>query len=180
MQELLNNFPDFVLFGSATIFYVAVFIFIVLLFVSEVNENGWLSLISFGIFILLTSWQSNLNTFEHLITNLSLILYYILLGVPHSVLRTYFFGRKRKPKRLELLKDIDDASLDNKSRYETSLERYDKETYGALKGNVFRWWFLWPISFLTWVFSDLLRDVWDFVYDKTKKIFQTIVDAGMK
>jgi hypothetical protein len=95
MEEALSNFPQFVLWGSVTLFYVTTLIFIFLLFVSEVTENGWLALVSFGIFVFITSWQSNLEPLDHL-TNLQLIGYYIGIGLIHSVIRTFIFGRKRK------------------------------------------------------------------------------------
>ena len=183
MKEALSNFPEFVLFGSMTLFYITTLIFIFLLFVSEVTENGWLALISFGVFVFITTFQGNLEPLDHL-ANIQLVSYYIGIGLIHSLIRTYLYGRKRKPMRLEAIEAQNEWNekyrKDGEEPSTSKIEKFDSTTYDKLKGNVFRWWFLWPISLLTWIFSDLLRDFWNLLYDNTKKIFQAIVDAGMK
>lgn len=184
MDGLLNFLPEFVLFGSVTYFYILVTVFLIVLFASEVNENGWLALISFGVFAILTSW-SNLDIIEFFKVNLALVGYYVLIGLGHSMARTYLYGRKRKPERLAVIEEQNEwnekyRSDEGEMQSTSKIEMFDRTTYDKLKGNVFRWWFLWPVSLLTWVFSDLLRDVWDLIYDYTKKVFQAILDAGMK
>lgn len=187
MEQLLNNLAEFTLLGSVSLFYAFTIIFILLLFVSELQENGWIALWSFGIFIILMSWQSNLEPIELLTEDLYLIGYYIAIGLIHSLVRSYIYGRKRKPERLEAIATRDKWFEENPDKtpsgyyHDTNAVKiFDDTTYSKLKGNVFRWWFLWPISLLTWIFSDLLKDVFNFIYDKLKRIFQAVVDAGMK
>lgn len=165
MQELFNNFPEFVLFGTAVGFYIVTAIFIGVLFVSELTENGWLALISFVLFSLLTRWQGNFDITEYV--TLKLLGIYLVIGLGHSVIRTYFYGRKRGKEKLGLKEDS------------WQYVQFDDTTKIRLKRNVFRWWFLFPISFLTWVFSDLLRDTWNQLYDWTKRMFEYILNLGV-
>lgn len=170
MSELIKNFPEFLFMGSILGFYIFTAIFLFILFVSEVSENGWLALISFVVFSLALRIWGNFNIDE--ILTLKLITYYLVIGLVHSVIRTYFYGRKRGVKRKEVV-----------SRYiETDyhISDFDNQTINILKGNVFRWWFLFPISFLTWVFSDLLKDLWNQIYGLTKKSYIYVLNLGLK
>jgi membrane protein YdbS with pleckstrin-like domain len=72
MQEALNNFPEFLLFGSVFLFYTAVILFTMVLFISEITENGWTALWAFGIFMIVISIWSN---FEPLAINNQLYRY---------------------------------------------------------------------------------------------------------
>jgi len=183
MEKALSNIPEFVLFGSVTLFYIASLLFVFLLFVSEVTENGWLALISFAIFLLVTSWQSNLEPVDHLTANLALIGYYVGIGFIHSLIRTFIYGKKRKPERIGVIeeqKKWNDKFNESDEESTTKIDLFDDTTKRKLKGNVFRWWFLWPISLLTWIFSDLLSDVWGVVYKTFKKLFESILNLGMK
>lgn len=192
MESLLNNFPEFVLFGSVFLFYAATTLFIFLLFVSEATENGWLALASFGIFVLLTSVWSNLEPLDHL-TNWEILAAYVGFGFVHSLIRTFIYGKKRKPKRLEAIQkreewfdknpDADrdrDYSIDGIHHVANSIIYYDEVTKGKLKGNVFRWWFLWPVSLLTWIASDFIRDAWKIIYNFFKGLFESILNMAMK
>lgn len=167
MRELFNNLPEFIFMGSVIGFYIITLIFIIVLFISEVNENGWAALVSFIIFSLAMRFLGNFQIEEYV--TIKMIGVYIGVGLIHSVIRTYFYGRKRGLKRKEEL------VLNPNS----NMEYFDLKTINILKGSVFRWWFLFPISFLTWVFSDLLSDFWNTVYDLTKKSFEYILNLGI-
>jgi len=54
----------------------------------------------------------------------------------------------------------------------------DRKTH--LKGNVFRWWFLFPISLIDWVLSDLVKDVYNWTYKQLHKVYESILDFGLK
>lgn len=49
-----------------------------------------------------------------------------------------------------------------------------------LKEHVFRWWGLWPVSLLYWIFSDLLKDLYDVVYSKISVVYDKIFEFGKK
>jgi|TARA_R110000824_G_scaffold291588_4_gene480131 hypothetical protein len=171
MSELVNNFPEFIFMGSVLMFYFITAVFIVTLFISEVTENGWVALVSFTIFALATKFFGNFQITDYI--TFKLIGIYLLIGLVHSLIRTFFYGRKRefnKKRLLQLYGNNDKWKLTN----------YDDITKSDLKGNVFRWWFLFPVSLLTWIFSDLMRDLWNFLYKQFKKAFEYILDLGLK
>ncbi|MFK5282745.1 hypothetical protein ACI3PL_24580, partial [Lacticaseibacillus paracasei] len=75
---------------------------------------------------------------------------YLFLGFIFSLIRTYFKGKKLDTKQKE---------------------------YFELKEHVFRWWLMFPICLITWVFGDLLKDLYNFVYSKLSKVYQSIFNA---
>ena len=167
MDKLLSYLPEFLLWGSALYFWGATALFIFILFISEIKEDGWSGLVAFIAFIGLTHFCSNFDVFS--IITLKLILLYLGIGLVHSLVRTYLYGRKR---------GIEKKGKEFKDTFLSREEDFDNDTTDKLKGNVFRWWFLFPISFLTWVFSDLIKDVYNFIYSQFKIIFVKIVKAG--
>lgn len=79
------------------------------------------------------------------------VLIYLGLGFTYSVIRTYYYGRNSK-----------DSDI----------------TY--LKGNVFRWWLLFPISLLNWLATDLLVDLWNSLYAQLRGMFEYFFYLGRK
>lgn len=79
------------------------------------------------------------------------VLIYLGLGLIYAVIRTYFYGRNSSER------DI-----------------------AYLKGNVFRWWFIFPISLISWIVSDLCRDLWNWVYDLFQGMFEYFFKLGQK
>ena len=45
---------------------------------------------------------------------------------------------------------------------------------------VFRWWFLWPISLINWAISDLIKQLYNFVYDKLVHFYDEVFNLGLK
>lgn len=174
MEELLNNFPEFVFMGSVLWFYIITLTFIVVLFVSEVNENGYYALASFVIFSLVMRFWGNFDIMDYF--SFTLLGIYLGVGFIHSLLRTYFFGRKTLVYNGYLSSSVPASEKD----IEENIEGQIKNRKSKLKGNVFRWWFLFPISFLTWVFSDLLKDFFETIYSKLRKLYEYILDLGLK
>ena len=170
MSELVNNFPEFIFMGSVVMFYLITAVFIASLFISEVTENGWVALISFTIFAIVTKFFGNFEITDYV--TFKLIGIYLLIGLVHSLIRTFFYGRKRGLNKKKL------SELHGKDNWK--LTDYDDITKSCLKGNVLRWWFLFPVSLLTWIFSDLMRDLWNFLYKQFKKAFEYILDLGLK
>jgi hypothetical protein len=45
-----------------------------------------------------------------------------------------------------------------------------------LKGHVFRWWFLFPVSMITWFFGSVLKDVYDLIYSKLGGLYEKVLN----
>lgn len=161
------------LFGSMIWAIISVIVFLILLFSSDIKENGFVafsSLIIFG--VIYYFW----GTFQPILTILSwkIILFYFVIGLIYSIIRTFFKGRTLG----EEIKDLPDKRPNNYP-YDTKSSA-KKEFFDDLKGNVFRWWFMWPISFINWAISDLVKDTWNFIYSKMKKFYYFILELGVK
>lgn len=166
MDSVLSYLPEFLLWGSALYFWGATLLFIFILFVSEVKEDGLIGLIAFAVFVGITKFFSTFDILS--IITLKLILLYLGIGLGHSLLRTYLYGRKR---------GVEKKGKTFSDSYPTE-KHFDDDTVSKLKENVFRWWFLFPVSLLTWIFSDLLSDIYTFLYNRLKTVFVGILNAG--
>jgi hypothetical protein len=80
-----------------------------------------------------------------------LICSYLGIGLLYSFIKTYFFARKKGE---------------------------DGRKY--IKENVFRWWFLWPVSLINWILSDIIRDLYNLVYNKLSRLYDGIFNLGLK
>jgi hypothetical protein len=166
MDNVLKFLPEFILWGSALYFWGLTAIFLILLFLADIKENGYYAFVYFLVFAFITRQWGTFDVIE--IATWELVSLYFGIGLVHSLIRTYFFGRKEKG-----YVETDADKLDG-------INREVEYRKGKLKGNVFRWWFLWPVSLTTWVFSDLLKDVYNFVYDKLSKLYENVLELGLK
>lgn len=164
---IFSFLPEFLLFGSVLYFWLFVIIVAVILFNSEAKENWISAVVSFGLFVFVTQLFSTFDILSFI--TLKYVGIYFGIGVVYALIRTYIYGRKRAVEKSK--RNFDDNSY-------PSEERFDSDTRIRLKRNVFRWWFMFPISLLFWVFSDLLRDLYNVVYDKVKVLFIKILKAG--
>jgi len=156
MESILQFFGEFALFGAAIWFWIAVVAFVISLFTFDRQENGVGALFSFIIFSVVVYFWSNFDILGYI--NWLNIGLYFGVGFIYSLIRTYFLGRKIRSKS-------------------TGDIKYIKE---KLKGNVFRWWFLWPVSLLNWILSDLVEEVYNFIYSKLKNLYENILMMGVK
>lgn len=76
---------------------------------------------------------------------------YFLLGFMYTIARIFFEGRKG---------------------YKIEIKE--------LKEDIARWWILFPISLVVWIFSDLLEDVYNLIWRYLEKFFQYIYNLGNK
>jgi hypothetical protein len=83
--------------------------------------------------------------------NFKLIGIYLLIGLIYSFIKTYFYARKKGEDGREYIKE-----------------------------NVFRWWGLWPISLINWILSDIIRDLYNLIYDKLSNLYNGIFNLGLK
>ena len=172
MENSLNFLPEFLLFGSIVYFYLSILIFISILFWADIRENGFFALFAFLVFMVGMNYYSTFEPFRYITwTSVGL---YLGVGFIHSIIRTYFYGAsnplkyngyEHNPSEETVKKSIDDQ-IETKRSY--------------LKGNVFRWWFLFPISFINWAISDLVRDVYNFVYSKLQSLYEGVFNMGIK
>ena len=133
------------LFGSTLVLGIAVAVLFIALILSDINESGTLATVSFGVFVGLNYFWGNLPLLQ--IFTIYNILMYVFIGFIFALIRTYFKGRELTSK--------------------------DKRFYD-LRDSVLRWWFLFPISLINWVFGKLLVNVYNLLYDKTEKIFERL------
>ena len=166
----MNELLSFTLFGSVIAFWVVLLLFIIAVFASEHEKEGRLAFASLIIISGLYYFKSNFD-----LTNLidyQAITIYLIIGFLFALFRCYFYARKEKNRILKKYAEYTDI--------ESHLDSNKEETLNDLKGNVFRWWFMWPASFLYWVFSDLLSDLYQVIYDKVAFLFKKIIDIAYK
>jgi len=164
----------FILWGSAIWFWIISLTWIIILGFSEKDANGWWGLGATVIFaIILYSGNSNIEisfiTWENVIM-------YVAIGFVYSLFRTFLFGRKtRKKIKKEGIEKYNGYELSTTGSLEWELERKKDE----LKENFFRWWFMFPISLLYWIFSDLFVDLYNSIYSRIKGVINAIFDFGV-
>jgi hypothetical protein len=150
---MLTQLLTLTIFGSFIWFAILTFILIIAFFVSEKEELGYIATIAVIVYLLLNRFFGNVPILQFITwTN---VLSYLGLGFVYTVIRTYFYGRYAK-----------------ENGYSLNTLKSD------LSGNVFRWWFLFPISFIYWMVSDFIAQAWDVIYDLLSNGFEKIFTAG--
>ena len=76
---------------------------------------------------------------------------YLGIGLLYSFIKTYFYARKNGEKGRKYIKE-----------------------------NVFRWWFLWPVSLINWILSDIIKDLYNFLYNRLSDLYNEIFNLGLK
>ena len=152
MGHLFAGLLSLAIFGSFWWAAVLLGILVVLLFVSEVTENGFLAFAAVLAFVACNHVAGNLPLLGLVTwTNVGI---YFGVGLIFTLIRTYFYGRSQ------------------------AIKGYAKVDFDYLKGNVSRWWSIWPVSLLKWLCSDLLKDFWNWIYDKFGKWFEYVLQLG--
>jgi len=139
------EFITYTLFGSYIGMAIALLILFISFITSDVEENGYGAAVIAAIFLGLNYFWGNLPILE--IFTFRNIGIYLLLGFIFSLIRTYFKGRE--------------LSVDQKK-------------YFDLKDHVFRWIFLFPFSLITWLFSSLLIDLFDKLWNSVEIIYKKL------
>ena len=171
----MSAFLEFTLFGSVIWFWIISIIFIISLFISEIYEEGFSATLSFIIFCVLVQFWGNISIFSYF--NIKLISLYIILGFIYSLIRVYFKG-------IEFNNLIDKAKFkDSKINGPLSTPNFyencaikDKANF-KLKEHIFRWWGLWVISLTVWIFSDLFKNLWNFIYSRLEKFYLKVFNV---
>jgi len=149
MQDLLS----LTIFGSFLGFVLSTIALLVVFFWAEFEEQGLIAF--FGVIAYLTINHYWGNVPVNNLLSIPLIASYLGAGLIYAIFRTYFYGRSIAKK-------------------DTSLEKAIRN----LKGNVFRWWFIWPVSLISWLVSDFIVEAFEFTWDYIGSSFRKILAAG--
>ena len=168
MKELL----ELTLFGSVWIFWSFVFLALILYFVSEKHEDGRIGFVYSVVFVCCLFVDG--FDFSRINIDYFKILSYLGIGLLFAIIKSYFYGRYKNKEYISEIEGEKDEDADE------VLSRYKKESINDLKNNVFRWWFMWPVSLIYWSFSDLLSELYNFVYSKISKVFSYMFSLGFK
>lgn len=172
-MELLGVFATMTLFGGVLWFWLSVVVFLTICIASDVNENGFYAFGTLVVFVIVFNFWGDISPLLGFIT-VKNILMYIGVGFLYATLRTFVSSKKLK----KLLKTLPE---EKPSEYPYTTKQDAKNDFKKeLGGNVFRWWFMWVINALVWLFKDLIGMGWDYVYSKVKFYFNWIVDLGLK
>lgn len=144
----MENLINFSLFGSGIAFGIAIAVLLIVLWMADRTEDGWQATTGVGIFLVLNYFWGNFPVLSFI--SIKSVVIYLALGFLFSLLRTYFKGKE--------------------------LSAEDKK-YFKLKEHVFRWWFLFPVCAINWVFGKLFVDLYNLAYTKIGKIFERIFNA---
>jgi hypothetical protein len=169
----MSFFLTLTLFGAALWFWLSVLLFVIICFISDVKEEGYGATVALIAFSILLYFWGDLKPITSIFT-IQNGLIYLGIGLVFSTIRTFFSARQL----WETIKNLP-VTTERNSKYDT--QEYKKEKFiNELKGNVFRWWFMWPISMITWLVTDIVRDIWNYLYSKFKGFFEFIVELGIK
>lgn len=144
----MENLIPFTIFGSAIGFGIMIAIYLIGVFISDLEESGTSATVLTGILIGLIYFWGDVAFFE--IFNWKNIAMYLFLGKIFALVRTYFKGKE--------------------------LDANEKQ-YFDLRDNYLRWWFLFPFAAINWIFGRLLKDFGTFVYSKMGGVVEKIFNA---
>jgi len=166
----MDNLLTLTLFGSVVAFWSVILAFIIILFVCESTKSGvW----AFATFVVVTAgcyFYSNFKILEYI--SVAKVIIYLIIGLLFSLIRCYFYSRRIRNKIIA--KKLTDIAQND------ALKSAKTDIKDELQDNVFRWWFMWPASFLYWIFSDLFKDIYDQIYSLVASTYTAIVDSAFK
>lgn len=92
------------------------------------------------------------------------ILGYIVVGIVFSYLRFFFYAREYGKRMNERLKrDPSEHSKDREFRNRLS-------GYGSRVSLILKWIFHWPWSLVAWILTDLVRNLFDAIFDGVRGV----------
>lgn len=147
----MESLITFTLFGSGIAFGIILIALFLAFIASDLSETGEYAVVATLIFIGLNYFWGDFPLLS--ILTLKNILLYIFSGFIFSLIRTYFKGKE--------------------------LTESEKK-YFKLKDHVFRWWLLFPISAINWIFGRLLKDLYNWIYSKISKVYEKLFNINSK
>ncbi len=165
----MDTLLEFTLFGATVWLVLVTLTILTLLFVSESYNQGFVATAVFIIYVgLLYKWGSTGHIdISGMLTWLNL-LYYLIIGFLFALLRTYLYGVKEKRK----------YKKESNYAYNDNLKKFKDSLLTSLQGKVSRWWFMWPISALHYMFGTWLRDIWDWIWKHVSNMFKNLALKG--
>lgn len=170
MIETINELVVFTVFGSVAWFLILVAALIVALFASEYREEGGIGFVAVCVFVIVSSVWGTVPLMD-LITIPSVV-GYLVVGFSYSLARTYAKGKELGRKAT---KDYGNYSTKESESLEDFIKR-QKSSF-ELKSHVFRWWLMFPISMIHWVFGTLLKDAFSGVYARVEFLYKRLLNA---
>lgn len=181
----MNGLLALTLFGSTILFWLSALFFLIMCFVAESKENGFIATGTLIIVALLYHFWGDIKPILMYLTALNISIY-LAIGFVLATIRTFVEGRKLK-RRIKNLPINNEAGAklpgyQDKGRefYGDTQEREIIHFKEELSGNVSRWFLMWPISMTNWMLRNIVKEVWDFVYSKLKNFFNYVLELGMK
>lgn len=172
------------LFGSIAWLVVFTSVLVTLLFVSEGLGNGflafWASVVYVGFILLWGSIDPGLYGF---LLGWEAPAAYLLAGLVFATVRTFVHGMVCKKEFLESYsgpyeRDGELSQAEREKHRQESSDDARNSMVDELKGNVSRWWFIWPVSLVYWVLTDLMKDMWDWLYLRIGRIYRRVAESG--
>ena len=174
----MEEYIAFSFFGSAIWFGLIVLALLGSFIWAEVEENGFGAAISLGVVLIINHFWGNFPVMEYI--SWAKIGIYIGIGFAFAIIRTFFKGRHLKGKHEEYVasteqwnKDRDEAKM-SAHKIDTR-EEYNKKNFD-LKGHIFRWWFLFPVSMMSWFLGSVIKDVYNYLYTHIGGLFERILN----
>jgi hypothetical protein len=149
MQDLLT----LSMFGGFVGFVAANLVLLFLFFYAEYKEQGFIAFVAVLGYLIANHYWGNVpikSLFSWL--NISV---YLGTGLVYAAIKTYFYGRSVAAEDGNLNRAVDE-----------------------LKGHVFRWWFIWPVSLISWLVSDFIVEGFELLWDNIGSSFRKILTAG--
>ena len=168
------------LFGSSILFWISAVVFLIMCFVAESEENGFIATLTLIVIGVLYHFWGDIKPILGFLTVLNISVY-LAIGFFLSVIRTFVEGRKLKKRIKDLpVNDKMGAIISGRDYYGSTQEGETRNFKNELSGNVARWFLMWPISMTNWMLRNIVKEVWDFVYFKLKNFYNYILELGMK
>jgi len=169
-------FLSIALFGSFVWWSIITAVLLIILFVSEVNENGY---VAFGFVVAyLTLFYFKGNQDLGVFLDWNYLLIYLSVGIIYSVIRTLNLGLKKKKEVQEHINNSESYWIKTKKDAIKYKKQQHQELLKKLAANVSRWWFMWPISLIVWTLSDLMSDFWNWLWKIFRSVFEAIFNFG--
>lgn len=161
---MLETLVTFTLFGQIWAFYTVVLIFIFLLFMAEMEEQGGISLTSLVVLSVLLYWKG--DGYDDTAINDYLtwgnLCIYLSIGLVYSLTRLYLISRN----------------------YEVSYNQNKEDALGRIKRiaskNFFRWILQFPISLIAFLFTDVFTHLSKVITNLFSGVIDSILEMGLR
>jgi hypothetical protein len=169
----MNTLLALTLFGSVVWFWIITSVFVIICFASDLNKNGYYAFAAFIVLIAAFNFWGDVKAILGFITWTNVGIY-LALGLIYATVKTFFAGRKLKEKIKDLPEDRKKDSV-----YTNTQKEEKKHFISKLESNVTRWWLMWWVSLINWMFTDLFKDFFHLVYSKFRRFFEYVLELGM-